>query len=71
MKENYILPQKFELKQIKISDITFPTPDLKNIAESKAVVIGKWIIRWIESGLSDKSLAVKNLLPSKADFAYF
>ena len=71
MKENYILPQKSELKQIKISDIIFPTPDLKNIFESKAIVIGKWIIRWIESGLADKSVEINNLLPSKADFAYF
>ena len=71
MKENYILPQKSELKQIKISDIIFPNTDLKNIFESKAIVIGKWIIRWIESGLADKSVEINNLLPSKADFAYF
>lgn len=71
MQENYILPQKTELRQIKISDITCQTPDLKNISESKAVVIGKWIIDWINNGLASKTIEVKNLLPSKADFAYF
>ena len=71
MKENYILPQKSEFKQIKVADITYKTPDLKNIRESKAVTIGKWLAEWIERGLSGGTLCAKNLLPSKADFAYF
>lgn len=71
MQDKYILPQKTQLKQIKVSEINFPLPDLKNISESKAVVIGKWLAKWIEDGISRGTLNVMDLLPSKADFAYF
>lgn len=72
MKEDiYILPQKAELKQIKISDISVGAPDLKNIFESKAIAIAKWMMKWIEADLKSGNIAVNNLMPSKADFAYF
>jgi len=71
MKGKYILPQKSEFSQLKTADINYPVPDLKNIQESKAVAIGKWITEWIENGLKNNTLKSGTLLPSKADFAYF
>lgn len=50
MKEvKYVLPQKSSLKQIKVSDIEIDLPDLKNISESKAIAIAKWMMNWIDS----------------------
>lgn len=71
MQEKFILHKKSDLKQIKISDITYPTPDLKNITISKASAIGNWLGEWISNGLAAGSLEQNSLLPSKADFAYF
>lgn len=71
MQEKFIFRQKSDLKQIKISDITYKTPDLKNISESKAVVIGKWLAEWINDGLQNGTLNVMDRLPAKSDFAYF
>lgn len=68
---NFILPQKSELVQIKVSDIEFELPDLKNIPQSKAIVIGKWLIDWIKHDLSCGRIEVNNLLPSKSSLAYF
>lgn len=68
---NFILPQKSELVQIKVSDIEFELPDLKNITQSKAIVIGKWLIDWIKHDLSCGRIEVNNLLPSKSSLAYF
>lgn len=68
---NFILPQKADLIQIKTSDIEFELPDLKNIKESKAVVIAKWISDWIRHDLAEGKIKVNNLLPSKASLAYF
>ena len=45
----YVLPQKSDLQQIKVSDITIPLPDLKNINESKAIAIGKWLMHLIDN----------------------
>lgn len=70
MQSEYILPKKNDLNQLKVTDIAYPLPDLKNIDESKAVVIGKWIMAWIEDGLANGRLKVKDLLPTKADLAY-
>lgn len=63
----YILPQKSNLKQIKISDINSELPDLKNITEPKATVIAKWLINSIDNNENFKS---NLLLPSKPDLAY-
>lgn len=65
--KNYILPQKSNLKQIKINDINFALPDLKNITESKAVTIAKWLMDWLDN---DKSIKPNTLLPSKPELAY-
>ena len=68
MKENkYILPQKSNLHQIKTEDINAELPQLKNITESKAVAIAKWLMAWIDS---DKSIKANFLLPSKPELAY-
>lgn len=68
---NFILPQKSELIQIKTSDINYELPDLKNAAESKAAVIAKWLTDWIKHDLACGKISVNNLLPSKASMAYF
>lgn len=68
---NFILPQKSDLMQIKTSDIDFELPDLKNINESKAIVIAKWLIDWIKHDLACGKIQVNNLLPSKPSLAYF
>lgn len=63
----YILPQKSSLEQIKISDINSSLPDLKNITESKAVTIGKWLTNVIKT---NKAVKPNTLLPTKPDLAY-
>lgn len=68
--EGYIFPQKSQLSSINISDIDIEYPDLKNIFESKSVVIGKWLAKWIETDLKRGKIKVNNILPSKAEFAY-
>ena len=59
---------KSSLNQLEISDITGDLPDLKNIKESKAVAIGKWLTNVIEKNHKFKP---DTLLPSKPDLAYF
>lgn len=71
MTKKYFLPQKAELKQLKITDISLPKPDLKNIYESKTVAIGKWLIAWIDKDLKSNKIKHNELLPSKSDFAYY
>lgn len=68
--DSYILLKKKDLTKIKFSDIDAELPDLKNIFESKAVVIGKWLISWIECSLKSGKIYTNYLLPSKAEFAY-
>lgn len=63
----YILPQKANLEQIKVSDINSSLPDLKNAKESKAVTIGKWLTNVIET---NKIIKPNSLLPAKPDLAY-
>ena len=68
MKETgYILPRKANFYQIKVSDINTELPDLKNIKESKAVAIAKWLMGRIDN---DQSIKPNSLLPSKPDLAY-
>ena len=59
---------KSSLNQVEISDINAQLPDLKNIKESKAVVIGKWLTNVIEN---NKKIKPNTLLPAKPDLAYF
>lgn len=63
----YILPQKSNLEQIKVSDINSSLPDLKNIKESKAITIGKWLTDVIKT---NKAVKPNSLLPTKPDLAY-
>ena len=65
-----MLIKKSDLQELKISDISADLPDLKNIKESKAIVIAKWMAGWIKSDLKSGNLKVNTLLPSKATFAY-
>jgi len=58
---------KSNLKQIEINDINNNLPDLKNIQESKAVTIGKWLTNVIEN---NKIIKPHSLLPAKPDLAY-
>ena len=68
MKEvKYVLPQKSSLNQLKVSDIEIDLPDLKNITESKAIAIAKWLMNWIDN---DSNVKPNSLLPSKPDLAY-
>ncbi len=69
--KNYVLLQKSELKQLKINEMELSTPNLRDCDESKALRIAKWMIGWLESYLESGKISVNNLLPSKAEFAYF
>ncbi len=66
----YLFPKKSELKHINITDIKVELPELKNIDESKASAIAKWIAEWIKTDLKSRKIEVNNILPSKAEFAY-
>ena len=66
-KIKYILPQKSKLQKIKINEINFTLPDLKNIKEPKSLAIAKWLMNWIDN---DKSVKPNTLLPSKPELAY-
>ena len=71
MQTDYILPKKSSLKKIKISEITFPTPDLKSSENSKSLTISKWFMDWIDNDLASGRISVIDLLPNKNEFAYF
>lgn len=62
--------KKNDLIRIEISQIKKDLPDLKNISESKSIVIGKWLREWIKEDLASGRIQLNNLLPSKAEFAY-
>ena len=62
--------KKSDLREIKISEISADLPDLKNLTESKAIVIAKWLANWIKTDLKEGKIKINDLLPSKADFAY-
>ena len=70
MNKEYIFPKKSHFKAINISDVDIELPDLKNISESKSVVIGKWLMKYIEKSLKLNKIQINNIMPSKADFAY-
>lgn len=62
--------KRHELRTINIREISIDLPDLKNIKESKAHAIGRWMEKWIKADLQSKKISVNNLLPTKAEFAY-
>lgn len=70
MDKDYIFPKKSNFTVIPISKVDIELPDLKNISEAKSVVIGKWLMKYIESGLKSNNISINNIMPSKADFAY-
>ena len=61
---------KDNLTQISIDEFLSELPELKNIEESKASAIGKWLINSIDKKLKSGIILKGQLLPSKADFAY-
>jgi len=67
---NFVLLDKAVLKEITLKDISVPLPDLKNIFESKAIVIANWLIDWIEEDFKKNKIKENDLLPKKAEFAY-
>ena len=67
---DYLFPQKSELKKLKVSDINIELPDLKNSDDTKAITIGKWLANWIDKGLKDSSLSLYCVLPTKPELAY-
>jgi len=66
--KNYTV--KNNLEQISIENFVEELPELKNISESKACAISKWLIKQIEKGSKSKTIQTGKLLPSKAEFAY-
>lgn len=70
MKDNFLLLDKSELKRLNMKDISIALPDLKNIYESKAVVIANWLIDWIETDFKTGDINESDLLPQKAELAY-
>lgn len=72
MKNNndFILLDKAALRRLSINDISIPLPDLKNIFESKAVVISNWLVDWIETDFKAGRIQETDLIPQKAELAY-
>jgi DNA-binding GntR family transcriptional regulator len=68
--EKFLLLDKSKLKRLSIKDISIPLPDLKNIFESKSIVIANWIIDWLEVDFSAERIKETDLLPQKAEIAY-
>lgn len=66
----FLLLDKSELRKLTVKDISIAFPDLKNIFESKAVVIANWLIDWIEADFKVGKIKETDLLPQKADLAY-
>ena len=69
--KDYILPKKAALKKIVLSSLNLIPPNLKNSDEAKSVIIAKWIMRWIDEGISTGRISVGSLMPSKPELAYF
>lgn len=63
-------PEKNNLRKLSVKDISIKVPDLKNVFESKAVVIANWLVDWIKADYSERKIQESNLLPNKADLAY-
>lgn len=64
------MEKKSSLKRIKISEINYPLPDLKDITTSKAMAIANWIIEWLNTELKSGEMKPNTLLPAKPDLAY-
>lgn len=68
--DEFLLLDKNNLKKLSVKDISLSYPDLKNIMESKAIVIANWLVEWIEKDLIAGKINETNLLPKKAELAY-
>lgn len=68
--DNFLLFDKAELRKLSVKDISIDLPDLKNIFESKAMVIANWLIDWIEADFKAGKIGESDLIPQKADLAY-
>lgn len=66
----FLLLDKSELRKLSVKDVSIALPDLKNIFESKAVVIANWLADWIETDFKAGKINETDLLPQKADLAY-
>lgn len=68
--EKFLLLDKNNLRKLTMKDVSIALPDLKNIFESKAVVISNWLVNWIETDFLAGKIKETDLLPQKAEFAY-
>ena len=68
--DDFLLLDKNNLKKLSMKDISAEFPSLKNIFESKAMVIANWLIDWIETDYKAGKIKETDLLPQKADLAY-
>lgn len=68
--EKFLLLDKSKLRRLKMKDVSLPLPDLKNIFESKAIVISNWLIDWIETDVKMGKIKETDLIPQKSEFAY-
>lgn len=68
--DKFLLLDKSKLRKLGIKDISLTTPDLKNIFESKPIIIANWLIDWIETDFKTGRIKETDLLPQKADLAY-
>lgn len=68
--DNFLLFDKSKLRKLGMKDISIALPDLKNIFESKAIVIANWLIDWIETDFKADRIKETDLIPQKADLAY-
>lgn len=69
-KGDFLLLDKNNLRRLNIKDISLPLPDLKDIFESKAIVITNWLIDWIKTDFTAGKIKETDLLPQKSDLAY-
>lgn len=68
--DDFLLLDKNNLRKLSMKDISAEFPSLKNIFESKAMVIANWLIDWIETDYKAGKIKETDLLPQKADLAY-
>lgn len=67
----YAKLEKSELKRIEINELPKEIPNFKNTFESKDSIIKKWLSDWIVSAFKSGKIRENNLLPKKADLAYY
>lgn len=68
--EKFLLLDKAKLTKLSVKDISLPLPDLKDIFQSKAVVIADWLVDWLVADFRAGKIKETDLLPQKADLAY-